>query len=171
MAAASWPAILSWLMRRWNGLCPRASRGPMFCEWGSGFGVITMLASMLGFEAYGIEVQSELVLAAEELANDFSCDVRFAHGSFVSSQDSDLTASAEHSWWHDDDGTSYEDLDLEPQDFDVFFAYPWPGEEPLFEALFLRYASDGAILLTYHDTSGVLVQRRASGQLERVGWY
>ena len=138
------------------------ARGPLFCEWGSGFGVVAMLASMLGFDAYGIEVQSDLVLAAEELADCVGCDVPFAHGSFVASCDEDLIESAERSWWHTTEGSAYEDLGLEPEDFDLFFAYPWPGEEDLFEALFVRYASVGALLLTYHDVSGVLVQRKTN---------
>lgn len=151
----------------------RLARGPLFCEWGSGFGVVTMLASLLGFDAYGIEIQSELVLAAEDLADCLGCDVRFAHGSFVASCDEDLIESAERSWWHTTEGSAYEDLDLEPEDFDLFFGYPWPGEEDLFDALFVRYASVGALLLTYHDTSGVLVQRktRSSGSPAMIGWY
>ena len=28
----------------------------IFCEWGSGFGTATCLASLLGYEAYGIEI-------------------------------------------------------------------------------------------------------------------
>ena len=31
--------------------------GHMFCEWGSGFGVVTMLASLEGFNAVGVEVE------------------------------------------------------------------------------------------------------------------
>lgn len=149
------------------------ARGPLFCEWGSGFGVVAMLASILGFEAYGIEVQSELVLAAEELADCLGCDVRFAHGSFVASCDEDLIESAERSWWHTTESSAYEDFDLEPEDFDLFFGYPWPGEEDLFDALFVRYASVGALLLTYHDATGVLVQRKtsSSGPPTVIGWY
>ncbi len=149
------------------------ARGPLFCEWGSGFGVVAMLASMLDFEAYGIEIQSELVLAAEDLADCLGCDVRFAHGSFVASCDADLNDSAEHSWWHTTEGSAYEDLDVDPEEFDLFFGYPWPGEEHLFDALFVRYASVGALLLTYHDAVGVLVQRktRSSGPPTVIGWY
>ncbi|HUU83975.1 MAG TPA: hypothetical protein VM243_10780 [Phycisphaerae bacterium] len=149
------------------------ARGPLFCEWGSGFGVVAMLASMHGFDACGIEVQSELVLAAEELADFFGCDVRFAQGSFLASCDEDLIQSAERSWWRTTEGRAYEDLGLEPEDFDLFFAYPWPGEEYLFEALFARYASVGALLLTYHDAPGVLVQRKTSpsGVPAVIGWY
>jgi len=151
----------------------RLARGPLFCEWGSGFGVVAMLASMHDFDACGIEVQSELVLAAEELADSLECDVRFAHGSFLTSSDEDLIESAEHSSWHTCDGNAYEDLDINPEEIDVFFAYPWPGEEGLFDALFVRHASIGALLLTYHDATGILVQRktRDSGPAAVIGWY
>lgn len=151
----------------------RLAPGPLFCEWGSGFGVVAMLASMHGFDACGIEVQSELVLAAEQLAGDVGCDVRFALGSFLTAGDEDLIESAKHSWWHTSEGTAYEDLDLEPEEFDVFFGYPWPGEEELFDRLFVRHASVGALLLTYHDATGVLVQRktRESGVPDVIGWY
>ncbi len=151
----------------------RLARGPLFCEWGSGFGVVAMLAAMHSFDACGIEVQSELVLAAEELADYFGCDVRFALGSFLNAGDEDLIESAEHSWWHTSEGSAYEDLDLGPEEFDVFFGYPWPGEEELFDRLFVRYASIGALLLTYHDATGVLVQRktRETGVPEVIGWY
>jgi len=33
----------------------------VFCEWGSGFGTATCMASLLGYEAYGIEIEEELV--------------------------------------------------------------------------------------------------------------
>ena len=32
-------------------------RGDVFCEWGSGFGIATCMASLLGFKAYGIEIE------------------------------------------------------------------------------------------------------------------
>ena len=149
------------------------ARGPLFCEWGSGFGVVAMLASMLGFEAYGIEAQSKLVLAAEELADYIGCDVRFAHGSFTASCDEDLIGSVEHSLLLTSESNAYEDFDLEPEEFDLFFGYPWPGEEDIFDALFVRYASIGALLLTFHGGTGVLVQRKtcSSGPLTVVGWY
>src|SRR6266516_4772453 len=38
--------------------------GNLFCEWGSGLGVVTCLAAMLGYEAHGIEIEESLVDAA-----------------------------------------------------------------------------------------------------------
>ena len=149
------------------------ARGPRFCEWGSGFGVVAMLASLHGFEACGIEAQPELVQAAETLAADFDCDVEFAHGSFVTPGGEELTATAEKVWWHSGARSAYGELDNDVEDFDLFFAYPWPGEESLFDALFTQCAGVGAILLTYHDTAGVLVQRKTKSTdvLEMIGWY
>ena len=148
-------------------------RGPLFCEWGSGFGVVAILASMHGLDAYGIELQVELVEAAELLATDFGCNVRFAHGSFVTPCSKELSASTENPWWHVGARSVYEDLDVNVEDFDLFFAYPWPGEESLFDALFMQSAGFGAILLTYHDATGVLVQRKtdSSDIPEMIGWY
>src|SRR5262245_43093830 len=57
--------------------------GNLFCEWGSGFGVVTCLAAMLDFDAYGIEIDSELVQAAVQLAADFDVPVEFIRGSFI----------------------------------------------------------------------------------------
>src|SRR5262252_8771278 len=54
--------------------------GGLFCEWGSGFGVVACLAAMLDFDACGIEAEGELVEAARELADDFGLPVEFAHG-------------------------------------------------------------------------------------------
>ena len=57
--------------------------GNTLCEWGSGFGVVASLASMLEFKACGIEIQRGLVDASQELADDFVLPVEFVHGSFV----------------------------------------------------------------------------------------
>ena len=57
--------------------------GRCFCEWGSGFGVVSCLAALLGFDACGIEAESDLVEAAERLAADFGLPVQFTCGNFL----------------------------------------------------------------------------------------
>ena len=52
-------------------LLPLAAPGRRFVEWGSATGVITIMASLLGFEAYGIELDPALVRIARELATNF----------------------------------------------------------------------------------------------------
>ena len=49
--------------------------GNLFCEWGSGFGVVAGLAAMLDFDAVGIEIEGDLVDAAQKLADDFELPV------------------------------------------------------------------------------------------------
>jgi len=57
--------------------------GALFCEWGSGYGVVACLAAMLDFDACGIEIEAELVEAARLLADDFEVPVQFLRGSFL----------------------------------------------------------------------------------------
>src|SRR5215510_8262456 len=40
----------------------------VFCEWGSGFGTATCMASLLGYEAYGLEIDEELVRLSRAIA-------------------------------------------------------------------------------------------------------
>ena len=53
-----------------------------------------------------------------------------------------------------------EPLGLAADDFDVVYAFPWPGEQDVFEALFDRSAAIGALLVTFHGVDGVVVQRK-----------
>src|SRR5262245_46747263 len=57
------------ILKQLAGACLKPGR--LFCEWGSGFGVVACLAAMLEFDAYGIEIEAELVDAAQQLADDF----------------------------------------------------------------------------------------------------
>ena len=54
----------------------------------------------------------------------------------------------------------YDELELEPDDFDVVFAYPWPGEEQVIFDLFDDCAAVGALLLTYHGINDLRLQRK-----------
>ena len=122
--------------------------------------MVAFLASALGFDVYGIEIQPDLVNIANELAEEFELDARFVQGTFVPPGGEALTAGVEYSWWDTSEADGYEELELDPEDFDVFFGYPWPGEESVFSALFARFASVGALLINYHGVSGVRVQRK-----------
>jgi hypothetical protein len=121
--------------------------GNLFCEWGSGFGVVACLAALLDFDACGIEVQADLVEAARRLADDFGLPVEFAQGSFIPEDDQ---AGGPFAWLTTDGADTHEQLGLAADDFDLVFAYPWPDEEEVTAELFERHARAGALLLTYH---------------------
>jgi hypothetical protein len=135
--------------------------GNLFCEWGSGFGVVACLAAMLEFDACGIEIEGELVDAARLLADDFDLPVEFIRGSFIPKGSKvRLDAGDGFSWLTTDDGGAHEEMGLGPDDFDLIFAYPWPDEEKKVSALFERHAGAGAVLLTYHGGEELRLRRK-----------
>lgn len=141
--------------------------GLRFLELGSATGVITIMADLLGFEAYGIELDPELVAVARRLASDFDSQARFAVGSFFPARYD----------WRSEDGDSrmgtlgrgvpgYAELQHPLEDFDVVFAYPWGGEEPIVHDLMRRHGGRDARLLL-HETQDVHLYQR--GQPARLG--
>jgi hypothetical protein len=135
--------------------------GDLFCEWGSGFGVVACLASMLDFDACGIEIEGELVDAARELADDFDLSVEFVRGSFIPPGGGRcLAPDSAFGWLSTAIDRGHEDLGYGPDDFDVIFAYPWPDEERAVAALFERFAGPGALLLSYHSGDELRLRRK-----------
>lgn len=144
--------------------------GHRFLEWGSGAGVVTCLAATLGFDAVGIEIEPELVTVACGLAEDHDIGVQFVCGSFVPDSAQALLEQQEDITWLRSDGSNaYEELGLEPDDFDVVFAYPWPGEEQIVFNLFAKTAAVGALLVTYHGQEGIRVARKSRQRSKRGG--
>ncbi len=140
--------------------------GTSLCEWGSGFGVVASLAAMLGFKVCGIEIERGLVDASRRLADDFDLPVEFVHGSFVPSgaevyaKETYADNNAEYFWLVTDADDAYDELGLDPDDFDVVFAYPWPGEEYLIKSLFEKYAAAEALLLMYNQFGSLRLRRK-----------
>jgi hypothetical protein len=135
--------------------------GTLFCEWGSGFGVVACLAAFLEFEAYGIEADSTLVRASRRLAADFDLPAKFAHGSFIPAGDRILTRAADSfAWLTTTEASVHEELGLATEDFGIIFAYPWPDEERAIGQLFERHAGAGALLVTYHGGAEFRLRRK-----------
>jgi len=146
----------------------RLSSGHSFCEWGSGFGVVASLASMLEFNACGIEIGRDLVDGARQLAEDFELPVEFVHGSFIPRQgvsqaeQACAESSSEYFWLVTDADDAYDELGFDQDDFDLIFAYPWPGEELVIDELFDSHAAAGALLLTHDQFDSVRLQRKVT---------
>lgn len=127
--------------------------GRRFLEWGSAAGAITIMADLLGFDAYGIELDASLVEVGRELAERVGSKAKFAAGSFIPM-----------GWeWKPRDGdgrlgtighgpSGYLELGKALSDFDVVYAYPWQGEEPMMFEL-MRAHGHGDARLVLHSTA------------------
>lgn len=150
------------------------SSGNSLCEWGSGFGVVSSLASILGYNACGIEIESTLINASRALADDFALPVEFIQGSFVPPGAEAHAAEAyadnngEYPWLIKDADSAFSARGLQPDSFDIFFSYPWPGEEYLIERLFEDSAANGALLLMYSDVDSISLRRKLTHSDERL---
>jgi len=130
--------------------------GKVFCEWGSGFGLATGIASLLGWQAFGIEKEAELVERSLRLLEEFHLDATiletsFLPGGFEEAEGiggKDLLLPGE-GWGgvHESETIGIEGLD--PEEVDLFFVYPWPDQEQLMMDLFRAVASEEAVLLMY----------------------
>ena len=56
--------------------------------------------------------------------------------------------------------SGYDELGKDIDEFDLFFAFPWPGEHRYWESIFDHHAADGALLLTYHGIERLRLHRR-----------
>ncbi|HET9984216.1 MAG TPA: hypothetical protein VFQ38_11535 [Longimicrobiales bacterium] len=124
--------------------------GLRFLEWGSASGVITIMADMLGFEAYGIELDAGLVEIARELAARHGSGARFAVGSFLPTGYEWRSPTRDARLGTIGRGPSgYLELKHPLDDFDVVFAYPWDGEAPIMRDVMRRYGAPGARLILH----------------------
>jgi hypothetical protein len=142
-----------------EALLPLRGPGRRFLEWGSAAGVITITADLLGFDACGIEIDTELVSLARALAARTRSRARFAEGSFLpagytfKSRDGDARTGT-----IGQAASGYLALGRALEDFDVVYAYPWDGEQPMMLDLMSRYGSPDAFFLL-NGPQGVTVYR------------
>ena len=140
--------------------------GERFIEWGSGFGVATSLAAQLGFEATGIELEDGLVEIAESLAEKHQTGAKFIATTYIPegyiSYDhvggSDIVP--DESFGHQAEPPRYDGMDIGLEEIDVFFVYPWPGEQEMMLKLFQSVASEDAILIAYYGDQEICIYRK-----------
>jgi hypothetical protein len=128
-------------------------KGRYFCDWGSGIGLISGLAALNGFEAYGVEVEAAFVAEADALCSSFSLTASFVRGSFVPSDISGcfgvLGTYGATDWSITRELDVYDALGRNCAAMDLIYAYPWPREVHLYERLFDLTAKKGAVLWLY----------------------
>lgn len=134
--------------------------GLRFLEWGSASGVVTIMADLLGYEAYGIELDPALVEMARALAERHGSKARFAAGSFLPTGYRWRTRDGDRRLGTIGHGESaYPELGYPLEDFDLVYAFPWHGEEPMMADLMRAYGGRGARLLLHGVAEGVRVYR------------
>ncbi|MBI5723933.1 MAG: hypothetical protein HZA50_08250 [Planctomycetes bacterium] len=142
--------------------------GPLFCEWGSGAGAVTCLAAMVGFDACGIEFEPDLVELSTRLAGNYNLKAPIYQGNLVPHGGQKIAEEvSEFEWLAVGGDDPYGQMERQIDDFDVIFAYPWPGEQRVIERLFDRFAFDGALLMTYNGIEGMRLFRKHSAKEAR----
>lgn len=145
----------------------------VFCEWGSGFGTATCMASLLGYKAYGIEIEEELVRLSRAIARRLRIPVEIictsmlpeGYDVYLGVDGAKLVTPTSFSNHNDVDKRPlrYDGMDIDIAEIGLFFAYPWPEERTLIQELFDAVAGEGAILVSYHHDKKVCVFRKAYG--------
>ena len=128
----------------------KLAKGNTFCEWGCGFGIVTGLASQLGWKAIGIEAEPFLVDQANRFLARNRLKGEILHGNFLPRGSERLAGSqSNHASLFHQVENAYEQHDLEFDDYSLVFAYPWPGEHYFLQEVFRNYAGDGALMLMF----------------------
>jgi hypothetical protein len=150
----------------------------VFCEWGSGFGTATCLAALLEYEAYGLEIDAELVRRSRAIARRLGIPVTllctsFLPAGYTASAGGDGAAlvtpasgSAHHDTAEARGPLCYDGMDIAIADIGLFFAYPWPEERALMRQLFEAVGRAGALLVLYHTDTDIRVWRKVEGEGE-----
>ena len=129
-------------------------------EWGSGLGVVTIMASRLGFDAYGIEVEPELVDYSTNFAARFGPHAQFAEGSFIPEEfDYQPRRGDEIQQTRTDVDSAYLALDMELRDFDLVYAYPWPEEYNLFRNIVKTCGNPQGLFMSFDVREGLKLER------------
>jgi hypothetical protein len=141
-----------------EALLPYRRPGLKFLEWGSASGVITIMADLLGFQSFGIELEGELVETAEALAARYDSKARFVNGSFLPQGYVWRPPGGDGRMGTIGEGPSgYLQLGHRLDEFDLVFAFPWGGEEPMMLDLMATHGSPEALFLLNTVNDGVRV--------------
>lgn len=154
-----------------------------FCEWGSGFSVVALIAAEIGFQSVAIESdpklfhaagiwRNELVDPIEDEVGELDSDARRRlHenfeaycGSFIPSSVQNEISGAKTKWIDHSAASVFDRCRWKPDDFGLTYAYPWPGEESFIFELFDLIAKPGSLLLTFHGAADFRLHQKADSE-------
>lgn len=154
--------------------------GRVFCEWGSGLGTATCLAALLGYEAYGLEIEPELAALSREIARELAIAVEILCTSYipegyesyagVGGDELVQTEPFAYPGAAVDGALHYEGMEVEIAAIDLFFVYPWPEEQELMQTLFDAVAVEGAMLIAYYSDKEICVYRKVRDAGDKCNW-
>lgn len=130
--------VLQWLLRT-----KAVGKGAAFLEWGSGQGMVAILAALLGYAAVGVEIDEALVRESRALAKRYDVAARFEHGTYDPAVAGPKVLTAKKRA--------------------VVYVYPWPVEEAAVLRLFAETADAGAFLLTCLGPEDIRAYRKKGG--------
>ena len=67
---------------------------------------------------------------------------------------------ADKSFGHQAEPPRHDGMDIGLDEIDVFFVYPWPGEQEMMLKLFESVASEDAILISYYGDQEICIYRK-----------
>ena len=150
--------------------------GRVYCEWGSGYGIGSCFAALLGYEAYGVEIEPELAKASVELADDFDINIQIINDDYMPEGfecgkgigGAELVRPEQQTFGYGnfDEVARYEGMDHGLDEVDLFFIYPWPGEQEFVQEFFHAVAGDGAILLAYYGENDLSAYRKTAASFD-----
>jgi hypothetical protein len=134
--------------------------GLRFLEWGSATGVITIMADLLGYEAYGIELDERLVEVARDLARRYGSRATFVAGSLFPEGYRYRPPGGDARLGTIGTGRSgYLALGQPLESFDIVYVYAWPGEDAVLFDVMRQFGRRDARLLLNTGTNGLKVYR------------
>ena len=105
---------------------------------------------------YRIELEDGLVEIAESLAEKHHTGAKFIATTYIPEGYISYDHLGGSDIVHDDSFSNhaepprYDGMDIGLDEIDVFFVYPWPGEQEMMLKLFQSVASEDAILIAYY---------------------
>lgn len=121
-------------------------------DLGSGDGRVVMAFAQKGYNAYGIEINEQLVNKSWEKTSfvTLSGTASFTHGNYLP-QEMRTRLKPEPHVLLQDTPDPYKQIGKTPQDFDMFFIYPHGGQMDSIFDFFKTYARKSAVLMALGD--------------------